>query len=531
MTKPIELLQPIQPDRFQMGTPVDFRLGAPIAVELAKRTLQGNGIVQITDFPLDRQTLVDFSANFGTLMPKYKATGSSPQDYIGDVQIRPDIKPEDRLSTEGTSELHPHTAKSWSFDRPKYFGLLMIDGGWTNQPEGMNGESMFVRLGDILETMKLKYPETFAEDFELLTETQVTFTATHIQDQVDTAPIIYPLDTRGALGFRWKENMQQVIERMASSLPQGERYLQAINRFNAASQDAPHIETLLRPGELVLLDNRTVAHARRPFVSERTDASGNKIYNPRHLYNIHLNADKTQLQEEEYSDRGAYHREILQMQNAEGVESRAKLSLTADIIQQQSPQVLLDLGSGDGTLISELTARGIKAIGVETSKAAIESAPVEVQENTIVADITSLPIEDGTISTAAMIAVLEHVPPENIPRVLLEIHRVLSALGAFVVRVPSDLQRKRDKHYQHFNPQSLRDILEQGNLFTVMEIVGNHDVSTDWELVYRNILNGARNRGLSETQAISLAERIYDSTIKVCDPKKAKRLIAICRKN
>ena len=423
MTQPVDTLRPIQPDRFQMGTPVDFRLGAPIAVELTKRALQGNGIVQITNFPLDRQALVDFSASFGSLMPKYKATGSSPQDYIGDVQIRPDIKPEDRLSTEGTSELHPHTAKSWSLDRPKYFGLLMIDGGWTDQPEGMNGESMFVRLRDILETMKQAYPDTYVEDFNLLTGIQLTFTATHIQDQVDTAPIIYPLDTRGTLGFRWKENMQQVIERMAPSLPQGERYLQAINRFNTASQQTPHIETLLRPGELVLLDNRTVAHARRPFVSEITDPSGNVIYNPRHLYNIHLSADRAQLQEDEYSDRGAYHRESLQMQNAEGIESRAKLSLTADIIQQQSPQVVLDLGSGDGTLISELTRRGIKTIGVEASKAAIERAPVEVQKNTVIADIANLPMEDGAISTAAMIAVLEHLPPENISRALQEVHQ------------------------------------------------------------------------------------------------------------
>lgn len=290
MVPPAERLQLPRPDGFRLGTPVDYRLGTPVAVELARRELGKNSIVKVTHFPPDQQALADFSSGFGQLMPKYRTTGTGPESYVGDVRFRTDIPAAERLATERDGELKPHTAKSWGRERPRYFGLLMVDQGWTDQPQGMNGESMFVRAQDAVAEMAQRHPDTAEEDFRLLVSTPVEFTATHLPDPTTNMPILYFVEGN-KLGMRYKENMRTVLTRLAPTLPDGERYVQAVERFDEALQTAPHIETPLQAGELVIMDNRIVAHARNPFVSQRPDSSGMDVPNPRHLYNIHMQPD------------------------------------------------------------------------------------------------------------------------------------------------------------------------------------------------------------------------------------------------
>ncbi len=280
-----------QVDTFKLGTSVDYRLGLPFSVEQAKKALNSNYIVKITNFPLDKTTLIEFASNFGQLIPKYRAIGETPDDYIGDVRIRTDIRPEDRLATERDGELHPHTAKSWGLQRPRYFGLLMICPGWTDQSPGMNGESRFVRVIDAVGEMQQRLPQTFEEDFHLLAITPVEFTATHIKDDVVRMPILFQVDKQGMFGLRYKENMRAVLTRLAPPTPEGGRYIQAVERFDGVLRTAAHIEVPLNAGDLIVLDNRIVAHARNPFVPERVDASGVAITNPRQLFNIHMQPD------------------------------------------------------------------------------------------------------------------------------------------------------------------------------------------------------------------------------------------------
>lgn len=287
MSSQPERLSLPRPDRFQLGAPVDYRLGHETASELAKRALNGNHIVRVTHFPPTQQVLTDFSKAIGPLMPKYRATGDASEDYVGDVKFRPDISSKDRLATERDGELRPHTAKSWGLERPRYFGLLMVNPGWTDQQKGMNGESMFVRAQDAVVEMARRFPDTIEEDFRLLTTTPVSFTATHLPDDPAHMPILFPVDDN-TLGMRYKENMKDVLTRLGLTLPNGDRYVEAVERFDEALQTAPHIDIPLQAGELVIMDNRVVAHARKPFVSERLDDTEEVYYNPRHLYNIHM---------------------------------------------------------------------------------------------------------------------------------------------------------------------------------------------------------------------------------------------------
>ncbi len=281
-------------EQFGFGEPIEYGLGVGAASDLARQALAANYIVKITGFPTDARELADFSRAFGPLMPKYHATGDTPEDYVGDVRYRTDIAPDERLATERDGELRPHTAKSWALERPRYFGLLMVDPGWIDQPPGMNGESVFVRASDAVQEMGQRFSDSAEEDLHLLTATPVKFTATHIVDEVATMPLLFPIDGGTTLGIRYKENMLSVLRSMASMIPKGRRYIEAVERLDDALQTAPCIETPLQQGDLVVLGNRAVAHARRPFQAERTDGTGQIEYSPRNLYNIHIMPEEYQ---------------------------------------------------------------------------------------------------------------------------------------------------------------------------------------------------------------------------------------------
>ncbi|OGK14330.1 hypothetical protein A3A93_03295 [Candidatus Roizmanbacteria bacterium RIFCSPLOWO2_01_FULL_38_12] len=245
-----------------------------------------------------------------------------------------------------------------------------------------------------------------------------------------------------------------------------------------------------------------------------------------------MNPDiKYKLQEDQYVVEGGYHRERLLQQNALGIESRGKLMLTADVIQRFNPRVVLDLGCGEGVLMEELSARGVSSVGIDLSEKATSLMPSSLRKNTIVGDIARLPIESGTVPMATMIAVLEHIPPDTIFQVIQEIHRTLEKDGIFVVRVPSRHQPIRDKHFQHFTPDSLKQTLEQSGLFTVEEMIGNHNTAIDWEELYETIKNGSTNDSMLPSEINERAERVYNVELKVCDPLNAKRLLSVCRKN
>ncbi len=241
--------------------------------------------------------------------------------------------------------------------------------------------------------------------------------------------------------------------------------------------------------------------------------------------------DRYQLQDSQYAMQRDYHRERLGQQSALGTETRAKLMLTADMIQQHCPRFVLDLGCGEGVLMMELLSRGIPTIGVESSEIAINLMPPGIRRNTIRGDIGKLPICKDVVPATAMIAVLEHIPPDDILGVLSETNRVLEDNGLFIVRVPSTHQPIRDKHYQHFTPNSLQRTLEQGGFFTVQELIGNHKVSSNWQQLYEITMDNAKRADLPDIETLRRIEVFYDSEIKICDPADANRLLAICRKN
>ncbi len=144
--------------------------------------------------------------------------------------------------------------------------------------------------------------------------------------------------------------------------------------------------------------------------------------------------------------------------------------------------------------------------------------PDRIKGSVIQADIEKAPLRDASVDAVAMIAILEHIPPPNIPSVLEEAKRITKRGGRLIIRVPSEKQPLELKHYQHFTETSLRQALSLNGLI-VEQVIGNHDVSQDWNEYYSHM-------GQASDQ---MRYQAYQEVFAVCEPAKAKRLLAVCK--
>ena len=266
---------------------IEYGMGPEAAAAAAREAVATDGIAFVRGFPPDRRALAELGATFGEVMRKYRDAGPELEDRIGLVQLRGDIPEDERLDTQGAAELRPHTANAWGLRRPRVFGLLMVDQGWVDEPEGARGESIFVAVADAVEELARRFPHTFEEDLRLLVRTPVEFHGNAVSrrhgTRVSRMPLLFPVGEDGRLGVRYRERMLDTLRPLVGAIPGGERYLRAVERFDLALETAPRVELLLHPSELVLVDNRLVTHARRPFVAERPDGT----CSPRLLYSVH----------------------------------------------------------------------------------------------------------------------------------------------------------------------------------------------------------------------------------------------------
>lgn len=270
-----------------LGEPVDYRIGRERSCTRAREALVSKHIVHIANFPTDGPTLVEFGSCFGTVRPRSSTLQSTIEDYVGVVQLRHDIEPEARLVTQDNAELRPHTAHSWGLERPRYFALLMVDPGWTDSDPGTHGESLFVAVADALDTMAQRWPNHYDDDSRHLTHTPVEFWGKLRRSAVSRQPLLFPVAERGPLGIRYREGMLDALSECVDTITDGEQFLEAVNRLDQALLTAPRVELQLGSGDLILLDNRLVTHARRPFVA-RSDSG---LWNPRLVYSLHVYAD------------------------------------------------------------------------------------------------------------------------------------------------------------------------------------------------------------------------------------------------
>lgn len=154
-----------------------------------------------------------------------------------------------------------------------------------------------------------------------------------------------------------------------------------------------------------------------------------------------------------------------------GVDYLLYLEKICNIIMRLNPQKVLDFGCGDGRLAYELARCGIQEIvGVDISERAIAFAKAFNIDNKkakfYCIDIADLPEHDFDVAIA--MEVLEHIPDNQIERVLQSIRQRLLPNGHFVISVPTKNLPRPAKHYRHYDEEVLRE--QVGHLFKIEDI-------------------------------------------------------------
>ncbi|MEU1619250.1 class I SAM-dependent methyltransferase [Streptomyces sp. NPDC005722] len=110
--------------------------------------------------------------------------------------------------------------------------------------------------------------------------------------------------------------------------------------------------------------------------------------------------------------------------------SRAMLAAFAETVRTAGRGPLADLGCGPGHVTAHLAALGVPAHGVDLSPRMVELArAAHPHLRFAVGSMTALDIGDGELGGALAYYSTHHTPPELLPVVLAEVHRVLAPGG------------------------------------------------------------------------------------------------------
>jgi SAM-dependent methyltransferase len=186
---------------------------------------------------------------------------------------------------------------------------------------------------------------------------------------------------------------------------------------------------------------------------------------------------------------------------------------------------LLDVGCGDGKLLFELSSQitDKKYFGIDFSERAILFARAfSPNIQFICGDITKENLEKCDIIT--LIETLEHIQPNEVSTFLKAIHKNISKNGRLIITVPSINEPLSPKHYQHFDLELLRSILDP--LFTITESGFLNKKSR----IFKSILVN-RFFALNYRPFLNKMFRSYIKNSLIANEQNARRIFVICKPN
>lgn len=154
------------------------------------------------------------------------------------------------------------------------------------------------------------------------------------------------------------------------------------------------------------------------------------------------------------------------------IEYLGRLKLIIDTLKDKEFNSYLDIGCGDGKLISLLSQKyDKKFLGLDYSLKAIELAKIMNKNNSNLDYKVFDMFEDNldlTFDIVSIVEVIEHIQPERLELFLQKSSLMLNKNGYFIGSVPSKMLKMPSKHYQHFDIDSLKIILNKS--FEVKDI-------------------------------------------------------------
>ncbi len=155
-----------------------------------------------------------------------------------------------------------------------------------------------------------------------------------------------------------------------------------------------------------------------------------------------------------------------------GFEYQSYISFIKDEILKKVPKSVLDVGCGDGRLLSEIgrTKTPPSLTGIDYSTSSIALAKGLNHNIPITFQVIDLLEEDfnETFEMVSLIEVLEHIEPTQLTTFIHKVQNRVASGGYLLVTVPSKVMKLIPKHYQHFSIEQLTDLLVQPG-FEVIE--------------------------------------------------------------
>jgi SAM-dependent methyltransferase len=117
---------------------------------------------------------------------------------------------------------------------------------------------------------------------------------------------------------------------------------------------------------------------------------------------------------------------------------RRRFEIAARLLQLQPSDRFLDFGAGDGYLMSLLHETCVSAeVTAFDPDPEMTAALQELPGIKVVSDSTELP--SGQFDKVGCFEVMEHIHPDELPRLLTEISRLVSPTGTVLISVPIEI--------------------------------------------------------------------------------------------
>ncbi|WP_431953846.1 class I SAM-dependent DNA methyltransferase [Nocardia lijiangensis] len=158
---------------------------------------------------------------------------------------------------------------------------------------------------------------------------------------------------------------------------------------------------------------------------------------------------------------------------------RAVLGAFAELVRANGSGPVADIGCGPGRIAAHLASLDLPAFGMDLSPRMIELARNEFPGLRFeVGSMEELTIEDGALSGLVAWYSIIHLPPQRVPRVLREFHRVLRngghALLAFQTADATDTVLAFDHKVTRaycWSPERLAELLCEAGFTVIARMV------------------------------------------------------------
>ncbi|MDQ0674733.1 alpha-ketoglutarate-dependent taurine dioxygenase [Pseudarthrobacter siccitolerans] len=261
----------------------DIEYGSATEELLAKdmdAELQKHGVVRLTGFPATANELIRLLEHLGTPLRYYGGdTGTHPHhNAIWRVSYdREGARRGEAHAVDGP--LAMHSSQSLLEPRPRYFCMLMVNPGWQDQAEGMNGESLLVPWADALRTLSEADPSDYMSMLNTL-RSDIPYPDGLTRS---VAYSIEPKQNEFDYGIRLKSDL---LHHLQEILP-GADITQVVKALVKAAQRAA-LRVQLTAGDLIIVDNNRWGHGRESVIGQLPTGGGGWDVNPRELWSLTL---------------------------------------------------------------------------------------------------------------------------------------------------------------------------------------------------------------------------------------------------